>query len=550
MVLQPGASLRGQERGQEVVVIYNAKLPESREVAEHYAERRSVPAAQVWGLDLPETETISRAQYRIGLEHPLRTRLEREGLLVFKAEFQDAPDGGSRRIQWRLSEAKIRYLVLCYGVPLRIEPDPTSNESVPEEMRTELRRNEAAVDSELAVLPLPDELRRVTGPLNNPVFGATNASLLGPVQGALMVARVDGPTPGIARALVDRAIEAEEKGLWGRAYVDLRGLPEGDGYRAGDDWLRMAATLSERHGMTTVVDEKPKTFAAGFPMSHIAFYAGWYDGTVSGPFTRAEVEFMAGAVAYHLHSYSAETIRDAGKRWVGPLLAKGATAVVGTVYEPYLPGTPDIGALWGRMLLSGYTFGEAAYAAQRVLSWQTTVVGDPLYRPFGVSPQELHGRLEREGSGLIEWSHLLVADRNLALGFPVAETIRYLENIDTTPTSAVLLERLGELYREVEKKAASVDALRKAIEQEPSPLQRIRIYHTLAGWLAEDEQMEPAFEAHQRLIELAPDHPDRLEIYRVLLGLARQLGRGDEAARYEAEVEKLATPTDSGGATR
>jgi hypothetical protein len=32
---------------------------------------------------------------------------------------------------------------------------------------------------------------------------------------------------------------------------------------------------------------------------------------------------------------------------------------------------------------NGYTFGEAAWAAQPVLSWQTTVIGDPLYRPFG-----------------------------------------------------------------------------------------------------------------------------------------------------------------------
>jgi len=32
------------------------------------------------------------------------------------------------------------------------------------------------------------------------------------------------------------------------------------------------------------------------------------------------------------------------------------------------------------------TFGEAAWAAQPVLSWQTTVVGDPLYRPFAKEP--------------------------------------------------------------------------------------------------------------------------------------------------------------------
>ena len=37
-------------------------------------------------------------------------------------------------------------------------------------------------------------------------------------------------------------------------------------------------------------------------------YIGWYDGNVSGPFTRPAVEFAPGAFAYHLHSYSAATL--------------------------------------------------------------------------------------------------------------------------------------------------------------------------------------------------------------------------------------------------
>ena len=31
------------------------------------------------------------------------------------------------------------------------------------------------------------------------------------------------------------------------------------------------------------------------------------------------------------------------------------------------------------------TFGDAAYYAEPVLSWQTTFVGDPLYRPFALA---------------------------------------------------------------------------------------------------------------------------------------------------------------------
>ena len=40
-------------------------------------------------------------------------------------------------------------------------------------------------------------------------------------------------------------------------------------------------------------------------MSQIALYAGWYERNASGPFAQPKVEFMPGAFAYHLHSFSA-----------------------------------------------------------------------------------------------------------------------------------------------------------------------------------------------------------------------------------------------------
>jgi len=49
---------------------------------------------------------------------------------------------------------------------------------------------------------------------------------------------------------------------------------------------------------------------------------GWYDSGVTGPFYRASVEFLPGAFAYHLHSFSAANLRSASENWVGPLLAR------------------------------------------------------------------------------------------------------------------------------------------------------------------------------------------------------------------------------------
>ena len=101
-----------------------------------------------------------------------------------------------------------------------------------ENLRPEMRRDEAAVDSELALLPLIEEKLPLAGPLRNPVYTTTNAAMLHPTNGVLLVTRLDGPTPAIARGLVDKALQAEADGLWGRAYFDLRNITE-PGLQAG-----------------------------------------------------------------------------------------------------------------------------------------------------------------------------------------------------------------------------------------------------------------------------------------------------------------------------
>jgi uncharacterized protein (TIGR03790 family) len=177
--------------------------------------------------------------------------------------------------------------------------------------------------------------------------------------------------------LVDKALEAERDGLWGRAYVDMRGIKEGS-LKIGEDLMHGAAQACSAMGYEVVVDLAPATFGLEYPLSHVAVYAGWYAGNACGPFTRPAVEFMPGAFAYHLHSFSAATLRSTTAHWAGPLLAKGATITLGSVYEPYLSGTSDVSTLLRNLLLLGFSFGEAAWSAEFGFSWQTTVVGDPL----------------------------------------------------------------------------------------------------------------------------------------------------------------------------
>ena len=530
--------------GDEVIVIYNTRVPESKEVADYYAKRRHVPADQVFGFDLPEGAEISRTEYHNELEKPLAKRLDSRDLWKIRSVTIPETNGIPLHIVWKVTQSKIRYAVVCYGVPYRIPDDPQLKEGGAENTRPELRRNGAAVDSELACLPLIEQDYLRAGPRQNPIYGTTNENSFDPTNNVLMVARLDGPSAAIARGLVDKALDAETNGLWGRAYFDLRGITD-PGYKMGDEWIGNAAEICRRLGFETVMDTNADTFPAGFPMSRIAFYCGWYAGDACGPFAQPTVEFMPGAFAYHLHSFSAADLRSRTHNWVGPLLAKGATITMGCVAEPYLAGTPNVGVFAARLLYDGFTFGEAAYASQSVLSWQTTVVGDPLYRPCGIPVEKLHDELQQRHSKLLEWYYLRVVNMNQVRGVLLTELEIFLENLDLTRHSAILTEKLADILDALGKPSSAVNEFKRALALNPSPEQKMRLRLTLGERLVAQKRPEDACEDYQQFLKEFPDYPSELSIYHKLLPLARQLGKTADAAKYEAEIQRLTPPPPS-----
>ena len=534
-------SLRAANPGDEVVVVYNSRVPESKRIAQHYADRRHVPTNQIFGFDLSTGIEMSRTEFAGKLQRPLAETLERTGLWHIRSEMNPGTNGHRPHLEWVVKQSRIRYLVLCYGVPVRIAEDPTIKESALANVRPELRRNVAAVDSELALLPQIEQHLLLGGPLGNPLFANTNSAAFHPTNGVLMVARLDGPTPDIARNLVDKAIAAETNGLWGRAYFDLRSITD-PGYKPGDDMLRGAADFARRWGFETIVDTNASTFPAEFPMSQVALYCGWYDEQASGPFARPKVEFMPGAFAYHLHSYSGYNIRSATNSWVGPLLAKGATATMGSVDEPYLTGTPDLSVFVSRLTFFGFTFGEAACAAQGTLSWQTTVVGDPLYHPYATSPQHQHEVLERSHSKMLEWSYLNLANVNLVKGTPMAAVVNLLESLDLTKRSAVLAEKLADLYAAQGKPSSAAATYDAALKLDPSPQQKIRLQLVLAEKLTTLQRAAEATDVLTSLLQENPDYPDKLGLYRKLFSLTQKLDRKDEMAKYSELISRLTFP--------
>ena len=354
-------------------VVYNENDPLSRDLALFYADKRGIPAERLVSLRCPTEEEISREQYDATIAGPLRKIFDERGW------WTRSPDQPGVEPSSVVSGNRIRFLVLMRGVPLRIKQTanyPGDFCKLPSPIRD---ANGASVDSELAALGAFS--RGISGFLPNPYYRSFRRITETNIPGLMLTGRLDAPTGSTVRQMILDSLAAEKKGLWGRCYLDGRGLAASIGpIIEGDQWIDKIAADRAPYFLPTITDHRPELFSTHYPMNDTAMYFGWYNEHVAGPFTREDFQFVPGAVACHIHSFSATSVRDPFHWWVGPLLNKGAAAALGNVYEPYLTLTTHLDVFADR-LFDGFTLAESAWAATPGVSWMTTVVGDPLYRP-------------------------------------------------------------------------------------------------------------------------------------------------------------------------
>jgi uncharacterized protein (TIGR03790 family) len=349
------------------VVVYNNLDPASVDLAAYYAQRRGIPLDHMVGLNCATSEEITRQQYNDTIADPLRRIFAENG-------WWDAPDDPNGAV----FENKMRFVVLMRGIPLKIAAVANYPGDYFTGKQAVLNTNGAAVDSELATLGV--RTKKISGAMRNPYYRSFTPFMDVNIPPIMLVCRLDGPTEDDVKHMIDGGIAAERTGLNGFAYIDLRGISSGS-LAEGDQWLATAAVALRQFGMPVIWDSSPALFPADFPMDHVAIYLGWYADTAQGPMVRDDFQFIPGAVAVHIHSFSGATVRDVHLGWVGPLVHHGAAATLGNVYEPFLDLTPHLDVFTDR-LRNGFNFAESAYASVPALSWMTTFVGDPLYRPF------------------------------------------------------------------------------------------------------------------------------------------------------------------------
>lgn len=529
-----------------VVVLANRAVEGSEKVARAYLKRRGIPEKNLILLRASDRERISRAEYIETIHNPvIRTLLKRR--LIDAMENRADAFGRETPI---VLKNPLRYLVLCYGMPLLVQSE---GDQRPDDLALRERqlvgqysvlvetfssgpmaKDEATVDGELALLLIRDA--PINGFFPNPHY---RNQQLNAAPDVLRVNRIDGPTPESVIRMLDSALEGERSGLRGRAYIDLD--KRGGSYQLGDDWLNAVANMARRTGYDTTVDDARATLPADSRFDAPVLYAGWYAENVNGPFLLPGFRFPAGAIAVHLHSFSARSMRDARHSWVAPFVDRGVAATVGNVTEPYLTLTHNFDLLFAA-LMSGWSFGDAAAFALPGLSWQAVAVGDPLFRPFARS---LPDQLEAVGDPLQIFQDQYVSIREInllmAADKPEAALQAAGRGMVRSPGPALGLRR-AELLRAQGQPGKARDVLGFLSRMQPEGPGDWGLFAVIADHLREWGDADTALKIYQQLEAQPMPQPVQLAFLKRGIQAAQDAGRADIAIEWQARVEPPAPP--------
>jgi uncharacterized protein (TIGR03790 family) len=146
--------------------------------------------------------------------------------------------------------------------------------------------------------------------------------------------------------------------------------------------------------MDVALDDRGELFAPG-SCPDCALDCGWYSLARYVPCWK----FVPGAVAYHIASAEAVSLRNPGATyWCKNLLQDGAAAL-GPVGEPYLVAFPRPAEFFGLPAIGKYALVECYWRTSLLTSWMMVQVGDPLYNPFAKDPRLAEDKVKPSPAG-------------------------------------------------------------------------------------------------------------------------------------------------------
>jgi uncharacterized protein (TIGR03790 family) len=334
--------------------VVNELSPVSRQIADYYRIRRSVPPANLCSIRTPPNEEIEWSVYESQIERPIGECLKRGKL-----------------------QEQILYIVTTLGVPLKVNGTGK-----------DLASERCSVDSELALLyaKLKGVKYQRPGGITNPFYMKRDQAFQHPRFPIYLIARLAAYDIADVKGMIDRALAARNRGKF---VLDQRSSDD----TGGESWLATAAILLPAD--RTILDTSQKAL---YDLKDVIGYASWGSNDPHRTRRSPGFQWMPGAIATEFVSTNARTFLLPPARWTpgswgdplhtfagtpqnltADLIRDGATGASGNVYEPYLQACvrPDY-------LLPAYFEGrnlaESFYVALPYLSWQGVVLGDPLCR--------------------------------------------------------------------------------------------------------------------------------------------------------------------------
>lgn len=347
LLLALGPAARGQT-GRNVLLVVNGNSPVSRQIADYYRARRSIPARNVCYLATVTDEEIVWEVYQRQIEKPIGECLKKNGL-----------------------QEQVLYIVTTLGLPLKVDG-----------LGSGMQAEHSSVDSELTLLYARlkgDQFPRA-GPLRNPFFGHRDSPFRHPLFPMYLVTRLAAYDLSDVKAMIDRSLAARNRG---KVVIDAGKGATG----IGNNWLRNAALLLPAGRV--ILHETPPAL---YGQKDVIGYASWGSNDGGRKKRWLGYQWLPGAVATEYVSTNARTFRRPPDDWnisanqdfagsrqglSADLIHEGATGVSGNVYEPYLTGCvrPDyLLPAW----LDGRNLAESFYLGMPFVSWQGVVLGDPL----------------------------------------------------------------------------------------------------------------------------------------------------------------------------
>lgn len=379
---------------ENVLVLYNSDSPDGVQIANYY--RQTHPGVQMLALSgVPTSEEITHDVYLSAIRPQV------------VAGLQNLESAGA---------ATIDVIVTTKGLPLRIQTtasfssypasytDPQGN---PHNVYDTSWRRYSSLESELTRVDTFSTWKQMLDqtwwdPLlasqaKNPYYKANTAfdraiPGLGEIR---LTSRLDGFTVADVTASIDRAQQA---------FVGPFGfVVDDDPSKLYDRMPSLINNVLAPRGEPYLFDNT-SSFLGDSPgpvigyVSHGRNQLSTPQGYILDSTIGLQFDVAAGAVFHSWESFNAYSFTSganhAGQGLVAEWLARGGTAAVGHVEEPTANTNSVVNDdVMFRMLLDGYTWAEAAWAATNQLSFVNTVIGDPLmvWRPLTAGDADKDG---------------------------------------------------------------------------------------------------------------------------------------------------------------